>query len=56
MPVMAAILPATTAKKLFRPIPGARAKGLLAIKAMAKQPTAEEMQVAMNTPFHSGEP
>ena len=37
-------------------MPGARAKGLLAKKAMAKQPTAEEMQVAMNTPFHRGEP
>ena len=53
---MAAMLPATTAKKLFRPMPGARAKGLLARKAMQNMPMEEAMQVAMNTPFQRAEP
>ena len=56
MPVMATMLPTTTAKKLFRPMPGASAKGLLARKAMANIPMAEAMQVARNTPFHSSCP
>ena len=56
MPVMATMLPTTTAKKLFRPIPGAMAKGLLARNAMQNMPTAEAMQVARNTPFHSSAP
>ena len=56
MPVMATILATTTAKKLFRPIPGAMAKGLLARKAMLNIPTAEAKQVAMNTAFQSSWP
>lgn len=46
----------TTAKKLFRPMPGAIAKGLFAAKAMTSMPMAEAMQVAMKTAFHSGVP
>ena len=34
-------------------MPGARAKGLLARKAMQNMAMAEAMQVAMNTPFQS---
>ena len=49
---MATMLPTTTAKKLFRPIPGAIAKGLLARNAMQNVPMADAMQVARNTPFH----
>ena len=56
MPVMVTILPTTTAKKLFRPMPGAMAKGLFARKAMQNMPMAEAMQVARNTPFHSSCP
>ena len=37
-------------------MPGAMAKGLLARKAMQAVPMAEAMQVARNTPFHSGVP
>ena len=50
------MLATTTAKKLLRPMPGAMAKGLLARKAMQAVPMAEAMQVARNTPFHSGVP
>ncbi len=50
------MLATTTAKKLFRPMPGAMAKGLLARKAMQKIPMAEAMQVAMNTAFQSSWP
>ncbi len=50
------MLAATTAKKLFRPMPGARAKGLLARKAMQNMAMAEAMQVARNTPFHREDP
>ena len=53
---MAATLPAMTAKKLLSPIPGAMTKGLLARKAMTTVPMALAMQVARNTPFHSGVP
>ena len=53
---MATMLPTTTAKKLFRPMPGAIAKGLLAINAMQNVPMAEAIQVARNTPFHSSSP
>ena len=53
---MAAMLPAITAKKLFRPMPGAITKGLFARNAMHAVPIAEAMQVARNTPFHSGVP
>ena len=53
---MAATLPATTAKKLFRPMPGAMTKGLLARKAMVTVPMALAMQVARNTPFQRGVP
>ena len=56
MPVMATMLPTTTAKKLFRPMPGAMAKGLLARNAMANIPMAEAMQVARKTPFHRSLP
>ena len=49
-------MPQMTAKKLFRPMPGAMTKGLLARKAMQTVPTAEAIQVARNTAFHSGEP
>ena len=56
MPVMAAMLATTTAKKLFRPMPGAMTKGLFARKAMQKVPTAEAMQVARNTPFQRSAP
>ena len=52
--LMTAMLATTTAKKLFRPMPGAITKGLLAMKAMQMVPMAEAMQVARNTPFHSG--
>ena len=37
-------------------IPGAMTKGLLARKAMTTVPMALAMQVARNTPFHSGVP
>ena len=50
------MLPTTTAKKLFSPMPGARAKGLLARKAIQNIPMAEAMQVAINTPFHNADP
>ena len=50
------MLAATTAKKLFRPMPGANAKGLLARKAMQNMAMADAIQVAMKTPFHSDEP
>ncbi len=53
---MVAILATTTAKKLFRPIPGAMAKGLLARKAMRMVPIPEVIQVAKKTPFQSWEP
>ena len=56
MPVIATILPTTTAKKLFRPMPGAIAKGLFARNAMQNMPIAEAIQVAMKTPFHSALP
>ena len=46
----------TTAKKLLRPMPGAKAKGLFAANAMTSIPIAEAMQVAMNTAFHRGVP
>ena len=45
-----------TAKKLFSPIPGAMTKGLLARNAMHTVPMALAIQVARNTPFHSGVP
>ena len=50
------MLATTTAKKLFRPMPGAMAKGLFARNAITNMPMAEAMQVARNTPFHSAEP
>lgn len=50
------MFPATTAKKLLSPIPGASAKGLLARKATQNMAMAEAMQVAMNTPFQRGDP
>ena len=49
------MLDATTAK-LLRPMPGARAKGLLARNAMQNMARAEAMQVARNTPFQRAEP
>ena len=54
--LMTAMLATTTAKKLLRPMPGAMTKGLLARNAMQIVPMAEAMQVARNTPFHSGVP
>ena len=50
------MLVTTTAKKLFSPMPGARAKGLLARKAMQNMARAEAIQVARNTPFQRAEP
>ena len=43
------------ARKLFRPMPGAIAKGLLAMNAMQNIPIAEAIQVTMKTLFHSEE-
>jgi|GEM_PF-6870699 len=54
--LMTAMLATTTAKKLLSPMPGAMTNGLLAKKAMQIVPIAEAMQVARNTPFHSGVP
>jgi xanthine/uracil/vitamin C permease (AzgA family) len=54
--VIIAILLTTTAKKLFRPIPGAKQKGLLAMNAMLTMPMKDAIQVARNTPFHSALP
>ena len=50
------MLATTMAKKLLRPMPGARAKGLLARKAMQNMAKAEARQVARKTPFHRAEP
>ena len=54
--LMTAMLATTTAKKLLSPMPGAMTNGLLAKNAMQIVPIAEAMQVARNTPFHSGVP
>ncbi len=51
---MLTIFATTTAKKLFRPMPGAIAKGLLAANAITNIPMAEAIHVARNTPFHRG--
>ena len=53
---MVAICAATTAKKLFRPMPGAMAKGLFAQNAITSMPMKDAMHVARNTPFHRAEP
>ena len=45
------MLATTTAKKLLSPIPGAKAKGLFAAKAITNMAMAEAIQVAINTPF-----
>ena len=50
------MLPTMTAKKLFRPMPGAMANGRFARKAMTNIPTAEAMQVAMKAPFQRSWP
>ena len=55
-PVSTTIWPTTTAKKLFKPMPGARQNGLFAIKAMQIIAMPDARQVARNTAFHSGIP
>ena len=56
IPVIIAMLAATSAKKLLRPIPGAITKGLFARNAMHSVPSAEAMQVARKTPFQRSWP
>ena len=50
------MLPTMVAKKVFIPMPGAMANGLLAIRAMQNVPRAEHRQVEMNMAFHRGVP
>ena len=56
IPVITAMLDATSAKKVFSPIPGAITNGLFARKAMHNEPIADAMQVARKTPFQRSWP
>ena len=56
MPVSPTMFKTTVAKKLFSPMPGAIAKGLLATNAITKIPIADAIQVARKTPFQSSLP
>ena len=55
-PVITAIFPTTTAKKLFRPMPGAKQNGLLAMNAMQIIAMPDAKHVARNTAFHRSLP
>ena len=56
IPVSPEIFATTSAKKLFKPIPGAMANGLFAANAMKNIPIAEAIHVARKTAFQSGLP
>ena len=55
-PVIVAICATTTARKLFRPMPGAKQNGLFARKAMQIMAMPDAKHVARKTAFQSSSP
>ena len=55
-PVIVAICATTTARKLFRPMPGAKQNGLFARKAMQIMAMPDARHVARKTAFQSSSP